>query len=106
MPRAIWKGDISFGLVSIPLSLVSTQENNDLHFHLLNAKTHSRVHYQRLDAETGKEVPWNQVVKGYEYDKDQYIIVNEEAFEKASAELFKTISIEEFVELFLSTTFG
>jgi DNA end-binding protein Ku len=99
MARSIWKGDISFGLVSIPISLVSTEENNDIHFHLLNAKTKSRVRYQRVDEDTGKEVSWNDIVKGYEYDKGSYIIVNEEAFEKASPELFKTIDIEEFVDL-------
>jgi DNA end-binding protein Ku len=97
MARSIWKGDISFGLVSIPISLISTEENNDLHFHLLNSKTNARVRYQRVDEETGKEVPWGDIVKGYEYDKGNYIIVNEEAFEKASPELFKTIDIQEFV---------
>ncbi|KTD10623.1 putative DNA repair protein YkoV [Legionella gratiana] len=98
MARSIWKGDISFGLVSIPISLVSTEENNEIHFHLLNSKTKARVRYQRVDEETGKEVPWNAIVKGYEYDKGNYIIVNEEAFEKASPDLFKTIDIEEFVD--------
>lgn len=97
MTRSIWKGDISFGLVSIPISLVSTEENNDIHFHLLNAKTNARIRYQRVDEEIGKEVPWKDIVKGYEYDKDSYIIVNEEAFEKASPDLFKSITIEEFV---------
>lgn len=99
MAGAIWKGDISFGLVSIPVSLVSTEENNEIHFHLLNIKTNRRVRYQRVDEETGKEVPWKDIVKGYEYDKDNYIIINEEAFETASPELFKTINIEEFVDL-------
>ncbi|MCW8409068.1 Ku protein [Legionella sp. PATHC035] len=99
MVRSIWKGDISFGLVSIPISLVSTEEKNEIHFHLLNSKTKSRVRYQRVDEETGKEVPWNDIVKGYEYDQGNYIIVNEEAFEKASPELFKTIDIEEFVDM-------
>lgn len=99
MARAIWKGEISFGLVSIPVSLVSTEENNEIHFHLLNSKTNSRIRYQRVDDETGKEVPWKDIVKGYEYDKDSYIIVNEESFEKASPELFKTIDIEEFVDI-------
>jgi DNA end-binding protein Ku len=97
MARSIWKGDISFGLVSIPISLISTEENNDLHFHLLNSKTNARVRYQRVDEETGKEVPWGDIVKGYEYDKGNYIVVNEEAFEKASPDLFKTIDIQEFV---------
>ncbi len=99
MARSIWKGDISFGLVSIPISLISTEENNEIHFHLLNAKTKSRIKYQRVDESTGKEVGWEDIVKGYEYDKGSYLIVNEEAFEKASPELYKTIDIEEFVDL-------
>lgn len=98
MARSLWKGEISFGLVSIPVSLVSTEEKNDIHFHLLNSKTQARVRYQRVDEETGKEVPWSDIVKGYEYDKGSYILVNEEEFEKASPELFKTIDIEEFVD--------
>lgn len=99
MAKSIWKGDISFGLVSIPVSLVSTEEHNDLHFHLLDSKTKSRVRYQRINEETGKEVVWNDIVKGYEYDKGSYIVVDEKAFEKASPDLFKTIDIEEFVDL-------
>lgn len=97
MPKAIWKGEIAFGLVSIPVSLISTEENTDLHFHLLDAKTLSRIRYQRINEETGKEVPWNQIVKGYEVDKNNYIVVDETLFEKNSPELFKTIDINEFV---------
>lgn len=99
MVRAIWKGEIAFGLVTIPVSLVSTEENHDIHFHLLNAETQSRIRYQRIDENTGEEVPWESIVKGYEYNKGNYIIINDEQFEKASPELFKTINIEEFVEL-------
>lgn len=98
MARSIWKGDISFGLVSIPISLVSTEENTEIHFHLINSKTNSRVRYQRVDEATGKEVPWSNIVKGYEYDKDSFIVVNEKTFEKADPELFKIIDIEEFVD--------
>lgn len=98
MARSIWSGDISFGLVSIPVSLVSIEENKDIHFHLLNSKTQARVHYKRVDEQSGKEVLWNEIVKGYEYDKGCYILVNEQAFEKASPEVFKTIDIEEFVD--------
>ena len=99
MAKSIWKGDVSFGLVTIPVSLVSIEEHNDIHFHLLDSKTKSRVRYQRISEDTGKEIPWGDIVKGYEYDKDSYIIVNEQEFEKASPELFKTIDIEEFVDL-------
>ncbi len=99
MAKSIWKGDISFGLVTIPVSVVSIEEKNDLHFHLLDAKTQSRVRYLRVNEDTGQEVAWKDIVKGYEYDKGSYLIVNEEAFAKASPEIFKTIAIEEFVDL-------
>lgn len=97
--RPIWKGDISFGLVSIPVQIVPVEEKQALHFHLLDSKDKSRIRYQRVNSNTGKEVPWDEIVKGYEFDKDNYIIVNEEAFEKASPEVFKSIDIEEFVDL-------
>nr|WP_250424457.1 Ku protein [Legionella maioricensis] len=99
MAKSIWKGDISFGLVTIPVALVSIEENNDIHFHLLDSKTRSRIRYKRVAEETGEEVAYEDIVKGYEYDKDEYIIVDEKLFEKASPEIFKTIAIEEFVDL-------
>lgn len=99
MAKSIWKGDISFGLVSIPVSLVSTEENNDIHFHLLDSKTNSRVRYQRVSEKTGKEVPWNEIVKGFEYDKGNYIIVREKELEKANPDMFKSIDIKEFIDL-------
>ena len=98
MAKSLWKGEISFGLVSIPVSLVSTEENNTIRFHLLNSKTKSRVRYQRISEDTGKEVSWSDIVKGYEYEKGSYIVVDEKAFEKKSPELFKTIDIEEFID--------
>ncbi|WP_298622129.1 Ku protein [uncultured Legionella sp.] len=98
MAQSIWKGDISFGLVSIPVYLISTEEHNDIHFHLLDSKSKSRVRYQRINEDTGKEVPWTDIVKGYEYDKGRYIVVDEKAFEKKSPDLFKTIDINEFVD--------
>ncbi|QLZ69859.1 Ku protein [Legionella sp. PC1000] len=98
MPQSIWKGEISFGLVSIPVSLYSIEEQDELKFHLLDKKTKSRVHYQRISEKTGKEVPWDQVVKGFEFEKDRYIVVDEKKFEKASPDLFKAINIEEFVD--------
>lgn len=98
MAKALWKGEISFGLVSIPVSLVSTEESNTIHFHLLDAQSKSRVRYQRVNESTGKIVPWTNIVKGYEYEKGHYLVVDEAAFEKKSPELFKTIDIEEFVD--------
>lgn len=97
--RAIWKGDISFGLVTIPIQIIPVEEKNDLHFHLLDSRDNARVRYKRVNSETDKEVPWEKIVKGYEYDKGNYIVIDEKAFENASPELYKSIDIEEFVDL-------
>ncbi|KTD53269.1 putative DNA repair protein YkoV [Legionella santicrucis] len=97
MPKSIWKGEISFGLVAIPVSLYSTEEKNEINFHLLDKKTKSRIRYQRISEKTGNEVSWDNIVKGFEYEKDRYIIVDEEKFEKVEPDLFKAITIEEFV---------
>ena len=99
MAKSIWKGEISFGLVSIPVSLVSVEEKNELKFHLLDSKTQSRVRYQRVNEDTGEEVPWKDIVKAWEYEKGSYLIVDEKAFEKAGPDLFKSIDIVEFVDL-------
>ncbi|KTC92860.1 MULTISPECIES: Ku protein [Legionella] len=97
--RAIWKGDISFGLVTIPVQIIPVEEKNELHFHLLDSRDNARVRYKRVNSETDKEVPWEKIVKGYEYDKGNYIVIDEKAFENASPELYKSIDIEEFVDL-------
>ena len=99
MAKSIWKGEISFGLVSIPVSLIPVEDKTELKFHLLDSKTKSRVRYQRVSEETGKEVPWDDIVKGWEYEKGSYVIVDEQAFEKASPDVFKSITIDEFVDL-------
>ncbi|MCL9683639.1 Ku protein [Legionella maioricensis] len=98
MPRPLWKGFISFGLVAIPVTIVSVEQKNELHFHLLDSKDKSRIRYQRINSETGKEVPWSEIVKGYEFDNDNYVVLTEEDFKKASPDAFKTIDIEEFVD--------
>lgn len=100
MARAIWKGDISFGLVTIPVSLLAVEEKaTELHFHLMDSRDHSRVRYERVSEHTGKKVPWDKIVKGYEYDKDHYIELKETDFKKASPESYKSIDIREFVLL-------
>lgn len=99
MPRPVWKGYISFGLVSIPVNAITVEEKSELHFHLLDSQDKSRVRYQRINETTGKVVPWNRIVKGYEYDKGEYIVIDKEDFQKASPEAFKSIDIEEFVEI-------
>jgi DNA end-binding protein Ku len=99
MSKSLWKGYISFGLVAIPVSIVPVEQKKELHFHLLDARDKSRINYKRVNSESGKEVPWDQIVKGYEYDKGNYVILNDEDFERASPEAFKTIDIEEFVDI-------
>lgn len=99
MSRPVWKGYISFGLVAIPISLYTAEKKDELKFHLLDSRDQSRVHYKRVNAETGKEVPWDNIVKAYEFKKDNYIILQDEDFERAAPEAFKSIDIEEFVNI-------
>jgi DNA end-binding protein Ku len=95
--RPLWKGYISFGLVNIPVQLYSAEKTNDLRFHLLDSRNQARVHYARVNEETGEEVPWDQVVKAYEYHKNNYVILEEADFKRASVKATKTIEIENFV---------
>ena len=84
MARPIWKGSITFGLVTIPVGLYSAVERKgELSFRLLHAKDKSRVEYKRVCHEEGVEVAWNDIVKGYEYEKGQYVVIADEDFEKA-----------------------
>lgn len=99
MAKSLWQGDISFGLVSIPVSVSSVVNKNSLHFHLLDSKDKSRVCYKRVNVESGREVPWNEIVKGYEFKKGQYVVIEEEKFKEASPKAFKLIEIQEFVDI-------
>lgn len=97
--RPIWSGYISFSLVTIPVSLYSAEKQQEhLHTHLLDSRDKSRIRYQRINENTGKEVPWDKIIKGYEYSKDNYILLKEEDFKKASTAA-KTVAIENFVKL-------
>lgn len=98
MSRPIWKGTISFGLVNIPVTLYSAEQGSDLHFHLLDSRDHARIRYERVNDVTGKEVPWNKIVKAYEFEKGNYIVVDEKELEKTAAENFQTVEIQDFVE--------
>jgi DNA end-binding protein Ku len=95
--RAIWKGNISFALVSIPISVFSATRRNELSFHYLHKKDMSPVSYKRFCDTENVEVPWEEITKGYEYEKDQYVEISEEDIEKANVEMTKTIQILEFV---------
>src|SRR6516225_1397611 len=96
--RAIWKGNISFALVSIPISLFSATRKNELSFHYLHKKDMSPVSYKRFCDTEDVEVPWEEITKGYEYEKGQYIEITDEDIDRADVELTKTIQIMEFVK--------
>jgi DNA end-binding protein Ku len=97
--RAIWKGSISFGLVNIPIALHTATKTEDLKFRLLRAKDHSPVNYKRVAEADGKEVPWDQIVKGYEYEKEKFVIIKDEDFKRVDIEATQTVDIMSFVEL-------
>lgn len=99
MPRAIWSGSISFGLVNIPVKLHSATEEKDVHFHQLAAKTGDRIKNKRVSEKTGREVDFKSIVKGYEVKKGEYVIVTPEELEAVDPGPRRTIEIEEFVDL-------
>lgn len=98
MARAFWKGSISFGLVEIPVTLRPALESKDLSFTLLNRKDFAPVGYKRYDKNTGREVPWEQIVRGYEYEPDEYVVLTDEELRAANANATQTIEIVEFVD--------
>src|SRR6188472_4396597 len=97
--RAIWKGSISFGLVNIPIALHTATKTEDLKFRLLRAKDHSPVNYKRVAEADGKEVPWDQIVKGYEYEKEKFVILKDEDFARVDVEATQTVDIINFVSI-------
>jgi len=96
--RPIWKGTISFGLVSIPVMLFSAEAFEQSHFHMLDKKNNSRIRYERINELTGKKVPWENIVKAYEFEKDNYVILDEKVLESTDVPEFKTIEILNFVD--------
>jgi DNA end-binding protein Ku len=98
MARTIWKGAISFGLVTIPVSLYPVKDaRNNVSFHMLHRDDLRRVHNKRVDDE-GHEIPYSDVVKGYEYEKDQYVVVTDADLKKANVEATQSIDIMQFVD--------
>jgi DNA end-binding protein Ku len=99
MARAIWKGSISFGLVNIPIALYPATRREELKFRLLRKTDLSPVNYKRVAEKDGKEVPWDQIVKGYEYEKGKYVVLQDEDFQRVDIEATQTVDIQDFVEL-------
>jgi DNA end-binding protein Ku len=99
MARAIWSGAISFGLVNVPVKLYSATSPKTVRFHQLSSKTGARVKQKRVDATTGDEVPYEDIVKGYELSPDRYVRIEPEELDALDVKATKTIDIEEFVDL-------
>jgi DNA end-binding protein Ku len=97
MSRSLWKGSISFGLVNIPVLLYSAENRNSFDLTLLDRRDMKPVGFKRYNKKTGKEVAWEQIVKGYEYEKNRYVVLTDEDFRRANVEATQTIDILSFV---------
>lgn len=97
--RAIWKGSISFSLVNIPIALYPATRREELKFRMLRKSDLSPINYKRVAEADGKEVPWDQIVKGYEYEKGKFVVLKDEDFKRVDIEATQTVDIVEFVQL-------
>lgn len=99
MPQAIWTGSISFGLVTVPVRLVSATKSQDVRFNQLEAETGSRIRYRRVSEQTGEEVPNDQIVKGYELENGHYVVLDNDELAALKPTASRMIEIEDFVDL-------
>jgi DNA end-binding protein Ku len=98
MARPIWTGTLSFGLLNVPVSLMSGERRTDLHSRMLDSRDRKPIRYERVNAETGEEVPWKDVVKAYEYDKGSYVVLEESDIKAAAPESHETVEVETFID--------
>ncbi|MBB1059279.1 Ku protein [Marilutibacter spongiae] len=98
MARPIWTGTLSFGLLNIPVSLMSGERRTDLQFRMLDARSKTPIRYERVNAETGEEVPWKDIVKAFEYDKGNYVVIEKEDIASAAPDSHETVEVEAFVD--------
>ncbi len=98
MPRPIWNGSLSFGLLNIPISLMSGEKRTDISFRMLDGRNKSPIRYERVNAETGEEVPWKDIVKAFEYDKGSYVVIEESDIAAAASDNRETIELDAFVD--------
>jgi DNA end-binding protein Ku len=96
--RSIWNGAITFGLITIPVSLYTATEDRDVSFHLLSGKDKSRIEYKRVSSKTGREVDWDDIVKGYEYETGKYVTFTKEELEQIAPESARVIDVVQFVD--------
>ncbi|WP_426690028.1 Ku protein [Rhodanobacter ginsengiterrae] len=98
MARPIWTGTLSFGLLNVPVSLMSGERSVDLHFRMLDSRSKTPVRYERVNAETGEEVPWKEIVKAFEYAKGSYVVLDPEDIKSAAPESHETVEVNTFVD--------
>ncbi|MGA2398810.1 MAG: Ku protein [Steroidobacteraceae bacterium] len=99
MPRAIWRGAVSFGLIYVPVDVISASKDGSLSLHYLDSRDFSPVGYQRINKSTGKEVDWAHIVKGYEYEKGRYVALSDADFKHANVKACETIEIANFTDV-------
>jgi DNA end-binding protein Ku len=99
MARPIWTGTLSFGLLNVPVSLMSAERSVDLHFRMLDSRSNTPVRYERVNAETGEEVPWKEIVKAFEYEKGSYVVLEPEDIKSAASESHETVEVNTFVDV-------
>lgn len=97
--RSIWNGAITFGLVSIPVGLYTAVEEKSLKFNMLHSKDNGRIRQKRVCSECGEEVPWEEIVKGYEYEKGHFVVFDEEELARIPGDSFRAVDIVAFVPL-------
>jgi DNA end-binding protein Ku len=98
MARPVWNGTISFGLLNVPVQLYPGERAAAVHFHLLDCRNRSPIRYERINVQTGKAVEWQDIVKAYEYQKGNFVVIEEQEIRAAAPEATQTVQIEAFVE--------
>jgi DNA end-binding protein Ku len=98
MARPVWNGTISFGLLNVPVKIFSGERSVDLHFRMLDSRDQKPIRYERVNSDTGEEVAWKDIVKAFEYEKGNYVVIPEQELRAAAPQLTETVEIEAFVE--------
>jgi len=98
MARPIWNGTLSFGLLNVPVSVMPAERRVDLHFRMLDSRNNTPIRYERVNADTGEEVPWKDIVKAYEYKKGSYVVLRPEDLKSAAPEGREAVEVEAFVD--------
>jgi DNA end-binding protein Ku len=99
MPRSFWKGTISFGLLNIPVTLQTADEGKEIHFSMLDGRDHKKIRFKRVNEKSGKEVPYAKIVKGFEYEKNKFVVISDADIKAANPKATQTIDIQDFVAL-------